>query len=612
MLKKSENNQQKIQSIVDSFADGLTPPENLDLADYSDKYRILPQISSSERGPWRTSRFPFLREIMHELSPASPTQQIVVMKGAQLGFTEVALNWMFYTIDHSPSPMLYVQKTIEAVERFSKQRFGPSCEEMTRINEILGGPIKVRDSSNTIRIKSFPGGIIILGGANSAASLRSMPIERLVLDEEDSYDIEIQEEGSPSDLAIRRTANFPRRKIYRPSTPGIKELSVTEPLFLKGDRRRFFVPCPMCGEFQVIFWRMIRWDDGDPSSVRMVCDFCKKELTEKYKTYLLENGEWRKECPGREIASFHISSLYSPLGFYSWKDAVTDFVEAESTFNRSKLKVFINTVLGETWSEMQNRVEPHGLIKRKEKYVTEVPQGVVLLTAGVDVQDDRVECEIVGWGRHEENWSVSYDIFTGDTERAFVWELLDEHLQKIWLHESGVEMRVACTAVDSGFRAKVVYEFCKTKEFRRIFPTKGDDGWGHGYILRPKKRIEGILLYHIYVDEVKSKVYSQLQIEKPGSGYCHFPDKEIYDKRYFSGLTAENLKTGKKGGRSILKWDLPVGRRNEPLDARAYAYGARYIIGVDLNKFPEAQRPITGTVRKLIRKKKVIVHSRGY
>lgn len=605
--------EQRSDQLRVSFADGLAPPLDLDISEYSDRNRMLPQISSAERGPWRTSRFPFLREIMYELSPASPTRMIVVMKGAQLGFTEVALNWMFYTIEHSPAPMLYVQKTIEAVERFSKQRFGPSCEEMPKVLSIMGGNAsKVRDSSNTIRIKVFPGGIIILGGANSAPSLRSMPIERLILDEEDSYDIDVDEEGSPSDLAIRRTSNFPRRKIYRPSTPTIKEISVTEPLFLSGDQRHFQVPCPFCGGFQIIRWSNILWDEGDTTSIHLVCDICKKQIAERYKTQMLENGEWVKKFPGREIASFQISSLYSPLGFYSWKDAADLFVEAETTLNRAKLKVFINTVLGETWSETQRRIEPHGLIKRKEKYAAEVPQGVVVLTAGADVQEDRIECEIVGWGRHEENWSISYDIFSGDTERESVWELLDQHLSKLWHHESGIDMQVACTGIDSGFRAKVVYEFCKTREFRRIFPTKGDDGWGKGYIMRPKKRIEGILLYHFFVDELKSKIYSQLQIDKPGPGYCHYPEDSEYDKGYFAGLTSEHLKTGKKGGRSILKWDLPEGRRNEPLDARAYAIGARYILGIDLNKVSDDQKPISGAVRKILRKKKVIVHSSGY
>lgn len=602
------SNDEKIQKLIDAYCDGVIPPEDVLLWEWADEFRILPQVSSSEHGPWRTSRFPYLKEPMYELSPQSPTRQVVVMKGSQTGFTEIALNWMFCTIHRYPAPMLYVQKTIDAVEKFSKQRFTASLEVMPHVRDIIA-PAVSRSSANTIRMKNFPGGVIIMGGANSAASLRSMPIQNLILDEEDSYEHDIQEEGSPSDLAIRRTANFPRRKIFRLSTPTIKETSVIEPLFHSGDQRYYYVPCPFCGYHQVISWRNIKWDEGDASSVRMECQNCKQGIEELHKTAMLDAGEWRKKYPGREIASFHLSALYSPLGFYSWKDAVDLFVEAETTLNRGKLKVFINTVLGETWSETQRTIESRGLLKRREEYKAEVPQGVVLLVAGADVQDDRIEMEVLGLGKHEESWSIEYNVMVGDTERESVWEILDQHLMKTYHHESGIDMKIACAAIDSGHRAEVVYNFCKPREFRRIFPIKGQDGWGKGYITRPKKRLKGIWLYHLMVDELKSKVYSQLGIAEPGPGYCHFPLKEPFDKGYFMGLTAERM-TLSKGARPQLKWVLPEGKRNEPLDCRAYAYGARYILGVDLDKLAD-HGPFSG-INKRVKKKKVRVHSTGY
>lgn len=598
----------KLIELRDAFADAIFPPEDLTIHEWADKRRILPQISSSESGPYRTSRFPFLKEIMWELSPESPTQQIAVMKGAQLGFTDVGVNMMLYTVDHNPAPLMYVQKTIEAVEKFSKQRLQPSIDACPEVKEKMA-PSKSRDSSNTIRLKSFPGGILILGGANSASSLRSMPIQYLILDEEESYDADIEAEGSPSDIAIRRTANFPCRKIFRLSTPTIKETSVIEPLFQRGDQRRYFVPCPGCGYMQVIYWRHIKWDTGDPSSVRFQCENCKKEFDENYKTGMLQDGEWRAARPGRKMASFHISSLYSPVGFYSWEDAVEDWVNVQDSMDKGKLKVFVNTVLGETFSESQNKIAVGGLLKRKEEYISPCPEGVLVLTAGVDVQEDRIECEVVGWGKHQESWSIDYVTFMGDTEHTFVWDQLDQFLLRTWPHERGMHLNLAAVAIDSGFRAKVVYNFCRTREHRRIFPIKGRFGWGQGYLRRPKTRNEqGVWLFLAFVDELKSKVYSFLQVKESGGGYCHFPMKDIYDKNYFRGLTAEQLVQKRSHGRQTLEWELPQGRKNEPLDCRAYSIVALNILNPNFELLGQ-QGPLI-VQNKKVRKRKLI-RSRG-
>lgn len=598
----------QVDDLVAAFAGNLPPSETLSLDAWADEFRILPQISSSEHGPWRTSRFPYLKEIMWELSPESPTQMVVVQKGAQLGFTECAVNLMLYTVDHTPAPLLYVQKTIEAVEKFSKQRLAPSIEICPSVFEKFGG-LKSRDGTNTIRMKTYPGGALILGGANSAASLRSMPIQNLILDEEESYDADIEDEGNPSEIAIRRTANFPRRKIFRPSTPTVKETSKIEPLFISGDQRSYYVPCPICGAFQTIQWPNIVWDDEDATSVRLRCVHCKQEITENYKTEMLSKGEWRKKFPGRKVASFFINSLYSPLGFFSWMDAAEMFITAQKERDRNKLKVFVNTVLAETWSEAKVEISLTGLMKRKEEYPVEVPEGVLVLTAGVDVQEDRVECEVVGWGKGQESWSIEYVEFMGDTEHSFVWEQLDQYLQKTWLHASGHRVNLACTAVDSGHRAKVVYNFCRLREVRRIFAVKGRYGWGQGYIRRPKKRNEhGVYLFLTFVDEIKSKIYSALQLTTPGMGYCHFPENPKYDRNHFAALTAERLVQKKSHGRVTLEWELPQGARNEPLDCRVYNLAALNILNPNFEYLGQKGPLIFGNSRL----KKTRVHSRGF
>jgi phage terminase large subunit GpA-like protein len=570
--------------LLNGLSSSIVPPEELTLAAWSDKKRILPRASTAEHGQWRTSRFPYLQEVMDKLSPQDPTDQIAIMKGAQLGFTEVALNWMFYTIDHNPCPFLYVQKTIEAVEKFNRQRFNKSLESMPAIEAKLTVKHGRKLTNSTKRMKMFPGGIIILGGANSAASLRSMPIQYLVLDEEDSFEADIQEEGSPQELAIRRTANFPNRKVLRISTPTVKETSSIEPLFEEGDQRRYYVPCPECKHKDWIKWPNIKYVDDDPKTAELYCEKCGCLIPESKKTWMLENGEWVAENPGAPYPSYHISSLYSPLGFYSWADAVRLWLKAQKNFDKALLKVFVNTVLGETFTEAGKSIRAGWLEERLETYSADVPDGVLVLTAGCDVQDHMIACEILGWGAQEQSWSIAYETFMGDTEYRPVWEQLDLFLRRQWRHSSGQIIGVLSAAIDSGFRTKVVYDYCISREHMRFFPVKGRPGWGNGYIKRPTARSkEGVWLFIANVDELKSKVYSHLRVEEPGPGYCHFPRLQNYNDQFFKMLTAETLQSTRRGGRATLAWNLPKGRRNEALDCRCYNIAALSIMNVNLD-----------------------------
>jgi phage terminase large subunit GpA-like protein len=424
---------------------------------------------------------------MDLLSPTEPTQRVTVMKGAQLGFTECALNFVFYTIDHAPASMLFVQKTIENIRRFSKQRVEKSVRLMDSVSEKVGKQ-RARDGNSSTLMKSFPGGMLILGGANSAASLRSMPIQNLVLDEEDSFVADLEGEGSPGELAIRRTANFPRRKIFRLSTPAIKETSSIEPTFESGSRERYYVPCPHCNHYQVLWWAQMKWNGDEHLTVRFECVKCKALIPEHHKTWMLEHGEWRAEDPDNAHKSFHISALYSPLGFFSWAEAAEMFIRATRNHDKGLLKVFVNTVLGETWAESGRSIESSWLQRRCELYLKPIPSEALLLTAGADVQEDRIEVEVVGWGRNLENWSIDYNTIMGDTEYDWVWEQLDMYLLRTWEHTSGTHVPIAGACIDSGHRAKRVYDFVRPREFRRVFAVKGQDGFGRGYIRRPLHR----------------------------------------------------------------------------------------------------------------------------
>lgn len=569
----------KKSPLYGAFARALAPRPPLLIDEWSNQYRVLPEVSAHESGLWRTNRFPFLRRIMQLLSPTHPCQQIVVMKGAQIGFTECALNYMFYTIDYSPAPMLYVQKTLVDMDVFVKQRFEPSLEEMPDLARRVGTQTRGRKTGDTAKMKVFPGGMIRFGGANSAASLRSMPIERLILDEEDSYEQDIQEEGSPSELAIRRTANFPKRKIYRLSTPTIKETSVIEPLFEGGTMERYYVSCPECGHMDWIKWANIKWENDNPKTAQLVCEGCGCFIDERHKTAMLLQGEWRAEKPDAPYPSFHISSLYSPYGFYRWSEAVSLYLRAIRNHDNTLLKTFVNTVLGETWSETGRIIKAGALLDKKHDYGAEIPEGVVVLTGAADVQKDRIEAEVVGWGRGMESWGIEYAVFRGDTEQPSVWADLDAFFNRGWRDKNGMIYGLSIAAVDSGFLTKLVYEFCRQRAHRNIFPVKGDEGWGHGYIDRPMRMNKyGVWPFRAFVDEIKTKVYSYLQINDPGPGACHWPKKDCYDKAYFQQMTSEYLDKKYINGRYRLRWILPQGRRNEALDIRCLNIAALNIL----------------------------------
>lgn len=601
----------KIDELSKVFYEAVEPPPDLRVWEWADKFRVLASEASSEPGPWRTSRFPYLREIMDVLSPQCATEEVILMSAAQVGKTECCLNLKGSTIHYHPRPMLYIQKTVDAVMKYSAQRLSKSLLNTPEVADKIA-PMKSRDDSNTKLLKNFPGGLLVLGGANSAASLRSMPICILMLDECDSYELGIQEEGDPIELAIRRTANFPGRKIFYLTTPNVKETSRIEPLFESSDQRFYYVPCPFCKKKQRIIWENIKYSTfGDheliKDSIYLKCVHCGKRIREHHKTYMLENGEWIPEKPGREIVGFHINALYSPLGFFSWKKAVLLWLKYRRTLNTETLRVFVNTVLGETYSETGKEVDFSTLESRKEQYPADIPKDGLVLVCGADVQDDRIEAEVVAFGVEQESWSIEYVRFMGDTAYAFVWEQFDKFLQKQYKHESGVLLNIAVTAVDSGYRAREVYNFCKTREVRRIFPIKGQDGWGRGLINRPLKRHkDGVWLFNVFDDEVKTRVYSQLKTEKPGPTYCHFPDKPEYDSNYFRMLTSERLLRKRISGQYKLKWELPAGRRNEALDCRKYAIAALNILNPNFEQIQSSGGPLVFNTRRVLKKRRVV------
>ena len=578
-----------------SFKQGLKPDPNFNVSEWADNHRILTSVSSAEPGPWRTDRTPYLKEIMDCLSPNNPCEKVAFMKGAQIGGTECGNNWMGFVIHHAPGPMLIVNPTVETAKRTSKMRIDPAIENCPALKEKVQDP-RSRDSGNTMLMKEFPGGVLILTGANSAVGLRSMPIRYLFLDEVDGYPDDANSEGDPVNLAIQRTATFSNKKIFMISTPTIKNYSRIETAFLEGDQRYYFVPCPDCSELQILKWKNIKWPKGQPENAYYKCKKCGSHWEDHQKAEILKNGKWIAQSPNcdSKTISFHLSSLYSPHGWVSFGDIAKEFAEVHK--DPPRLQVWTNTKLAETWEDMSGEaIDPTGLVKRRENFGKYLPKDVAILTAGVDVQDNRLELEIVGWGKDEESWSIDYKVIFGDPSTPDLWNDLDKILNHTFMHSRDLgNFPITAVAVDSGGHyTDHVISYCDKNKYKRFWAIKGSSN-GSGVPIWPvrasqNKRLKKPL-YIVGVNDAKETLMQRLRINTVGAGYWHFPIER--DQEWFNQITSEVVKTKYVKGRPVRSWEpRKEGTPTEGLDCRVYAFGAlRGLVRnwkLDLNKLAE-------------------------
>ncbi|HWI50448.1 MAG TPA: phage terminase large subunit family protein [Rummeliibacillus sp.] len=573
----------------------IAPPPKLTVSQWADAHRILSPESSAEPGKWNTDRAPFQREIMDAVN--DPTiEEIVIMASAQVGKSEILNNIIGFYIDYDPSPIMLIQPTLETAQDYSKDRIAPMIRDTPRLRAKVDDA-KAKTGNNTLLHKKFPGGQLTLVGANSPAGLASRPIRIVLADEVDRFPISAGTEGDPLSLAHKRTKTFWNRKKISVSTPTIKDQSRIEFEYENSTREQWHVSCPTCGHFQPITWGAIRFEP-----IGMECEQCKEISSET--EWKSRPGKWVVRNPGAVKRGFHINALLSP--WETWKNIIKDFKEAKKK-GTELLKTWTNTTLGETWEEDANDQDHTKLVARRERYYTDVPEGVLVLTAGVDVQDDRLECEIVGWGQHETSWGIGYKIFWGDPGQEVVWEQLDMFLQTEFTGQNGVKYPISAACVDSGGHyTEDVYAFCKQREHRRIYAIKGRGGEGVAYINKPSKagRVQ-VKLFTIGVNYGKDVIYTRLKEEfedKPG--YCHFPvEKEKgYDESYFVGLTSERKVTRFVKGMPKTEWIKKSSARNEPLDLRNYATAALRILNPNLDYLAEHQ--LTGSVFQQTTKKR--------
>lgn len=577
------------------------PPPEISVAEWADRERRLSQESSVEPGRWVTDRAPYQRGIMDAIS--DPRQQeIVMMSAAQVGKSEILNNIIGMHVDIDPCPMMMVQPTIEDAEAYSKDRIAPMIRDTPCLSVKVRDP-RSRDSGNTLRHKKFPGGQLFLGGANSPSGLASKPIRLLLLDEVDRYPQSAGSEGDPVLLARKRTQNFWNRKIVQVSTPTIRGLSRIEKLYESSTMEQWHVPCPRCGVAGPIEWA--NFDYKNLGDIRLKCPACGAFSGEQEWKSMQHRGEWvpRKEHP---VRGFQINAFSSP--WTSWQDLIYAYHEARKDGDDA-MKVWRNTVLGIPWEETGNAIEVENLEEHREEYEAEVPDGALILTCGVDTQDDRLEAEVVGWGPKKESWGICYRVFYGDPGQAQVWDALDEFLLSLWSYGDGEQIGLACTCIDSGGHyTDEVYKFVKPRERRNIFAIKGSSVYGKPGVSKPSRsNRRRVALFSLGVDTLKGSLFSRLKVESPGPGYCHWP-KDLksnhrgYDLPYFRGLVSEKLVIRRVGGKMKTEWvKRSASARNEPLDIRVYATAALEILNPDLERRRErrvVKRKGTNTTKK--------------
>lgn len=566
---------------LDGFCDGLRPEAELTVSEWSDRYRMLSSKASAEPGAWRTGRTPYLQEPMDCLSSSSTVQRVVMMFAAQTGKTEAGSNWLGYVIDHAPGPMLCVQPTVEMAKRLSKQRLESMISETPCLSAKIA-PARSRDSGNTMFSKEFPGGMMLLTGANSATGLRSAPCRYIFADEIDAFPADVDGEGDPVSLAEKRATTFARRKVLLTSTPTVKDHSRIEIEYDRSDQRRFYVPCPKCGEMQWLKWSQVKWEDNDPKTAVYECEKCKERFPELHKPAMLRAGEWRATAPGDgRTRGYQLSGLYSPLGWFSWSDMVEEFLRAKS--DAPALKTWLNTRCAETWEEdYASKVSADGLRERCEHYpMGTLPEGSLALTFGVDVQDNRLAISGWAWGRDEEGWLIYHQEIFGDPSRADLWKQVDEAVLKEWPHASGAKLRPDVVAIDSGghFTAEV-YQFARERARQGVIAIKGASqrnkpviGKGSKVDINAKGKTmkRGAMLFNVGTDTAKTTLFARLKHNEPGEGYLHFPMEA--SEEYFKQLTAEKqVMKYSRGGFPTREWVKKPSARNEALDTLVYAF----------------------------------------
>lgn len=550
-----------LNQIIGKVCSLWNPPPDLTLSEWAIKYARLSPESSAEPGRWQD--IPYQNEIMDAFTDPA-VERVTWMKSARVGYTKVLNNVIGYHATLDPCNILVVQPTIEDALGYSKDEIAPMIRDTPVLENQFYEP-RAKDGRNTMLKKGFPGGMLYLVGANSPRGFRRISARIVLFDEVSGYPAGAGTEGDQIKLGTMRSLMFWNRKIGLGSTPKIKGDDRIETSYENSDKRRYWVPCPHCGEFQYLKWSGMKWPKGKPEKAYYVCEHTGCVIEHKDKRWMVERGEWRAEQEFNGHAGFHIWAGYSYAPNATWGKLAAEFLSCQN--DSEGLQTFVNTVLGETWEEEAVKVDYAILQSRVERYPEMAGDGY-LITAGVDVQADRLEVGIESWGPGEENWQVDYIVLFGDTIEAQVWQDLSSLLNRTYKNNRGTVLPISAMAIDSGYRTDMVYSFVKKHSARRVYATKGMARAGLPIVNKSTKKRTGrdprpVRLFIVGVDGAKGVIYHRLQHIEPGPGYRHFNNE--LDQEYFEGLTAEKIVTKFKRGFEFREW-VKTRPRNEPLD----------------------------------------------
>lgn len=564
------------------------PPPNLTISQWAAQYRYLSPESSADHGKWRNERAPHLVEPMDALSPQDPCEEVILKFSSQSGKTEVLNNFVGYVIDQDPGPMMVINPNIKPMgEAWSKDRLSPMIRDCPAL-KIKVSESKSRDSNNTIMHKKFPGGHLTCGGANSPAGLAARPIRFLAFDEIDRY--EVTKEGDSIKLATKRALTFHNRKILKVSSPTFPNVGI-DAEYNSSLQHQWKLKCLHCDEYQFPQFKHFLFSDRDDTVY--VCEHCGVEHSIKDEYKVKKTGKWFAINEGNpKKKGYWFNQWASP--FARWQETIDEFLDAKR--NPSKLQVVINTVFAEVYTEQGETIKEGDLFARREVY-TEVPEGVQVITAGIDVQDDRLELEVVGWGAGDESWNIDYKVLIGDPSQSELWQMLTDALRTTYTNDAGQPFIIASACIDSGGHfTQTVYDYCSKRPIPKLYAIKGISGEGRPIVTTrqligyPRKR--KVLM--VGVDAAKSLLFSYLSQTEKGPGYCHFPMSR--DSVYFNQLTAEKVVTKLHKGFPRRDW-IKVRLRNEALDCRVYALAALHFL-------PEVSRNIINKPRRSMVKPK--------
>ena len=603
----------------------LKPPKLQSVSEWADNNRILVSESSSEPGRWRTDRAPYQKEIMDAFTQPG-VWQIVIMASAQVGKTELELNMMGRAIDVDPGPMLFVQPTDGFAEDFSKRRVAPMIRACPALQRKVY-EAKSRDAGNTITMKTFPGGSVAFTGANSPTELAGRPVRYVFMDEIDRFPASAGTEGDPLELAERRTETFRHnRKVVKTSTPTIKGASKIEKAYMLGTQEEWHTECPHCKQFSFIRFDNIKFDKEEYKdeggernyhvrNVRWQCPHCRGE-TREYDTKRCP-AKWVQKNPEAietGVRSFRLNAFMSPWS--DWTDICRSFLKAHD--DPELLKVFVNTMLGESWETRDRSGAPEALMARREIYNAEVPTGVLVLTMGIDTQDNRLEYEVVGWGREEQNWGIVKGVIPGRADAPEVWAEIDDLLDRQWTLPNGMKMRILGSFMDSGGHfTQEVYRECAKRANKRLWAIKGEGG-DKPYVRLMKKDNgkDKATRFIVGVDSGKEAIMYATTVTEPGPRYMHFPRDYTcgYDIEYFRGLISEKMVLHRRMGQTVVTWEKTY-ERNEPLDCRNYARAVYKYFNWNFDKMERLlnglEEPKIETRQQVEKRKKKRVLSKG-